>query len=123
GIDTLVIARSRMQAGLQDADDVQRRSAAGKPAKRNREPFSRFVIGNIDALTQSTSQPPGLSLTPIQQLEAAIRERPSIPELYLRLAQVYLDKDRDYDAERLLAKGREATDRDARVQQMWEDVR
>jgi tetratricopeptide (TPR) repeat protein len=84
--------------------------------------LTRFVIGNVDTLTQSAAQLPGLSLTPIQQLEAAIRERPSIPELYLRLAQVYLDKERDYDAERLLAKGREATDRDARVQQMWEDV-
>src|SRR5262245_41272400 len=62
------------------------------------------------------------SLSPIQQLEAEIRERPSVPELYLQLAQTYLDKDRDYDADRLLAKGREVTDRDPRVIAMWEDV-
>jgi tetratricopeptide (TPR) repeat protein len=55
-------------------------------------------------------------------MEAAIRDRPSIPELYLQLAQAYLDKDRDYDAERLLSKGREATDHDPCVQEMWEDV-
>ena len=32
------------------------------------------------------------------------------------------EKDRDYDAERLLSKAREATDNDARVARMWEDV-
>jgi tetratricopeptide (TPR) repeat protein len=62
------------------------------------------------------------SLSPIQQLEAEIRERPSVAELYLQLAQIYLDKDREYDADRLLAKGRDATDRDPRVIAMWEDV-
>jgi len=121
-IATLIIARSRLRAGLQDSDDAQGRPAQATPARRHSEPYTRFVIGNADALAQSAAQPPGLSLSPIQQFEAAIRERPSIPELYLRLAQTYLDKERDYDAERLLAKGREATDRDARVQQMWEDV-
>jgi tetratricopeptide (TPR) repeat protein len=45
-----------------------------------------------------------------------------VPEPYLRLAQLYLDKDRDFDAERLLVKGREATEEDARVRQMWEEV-
>ena len=64
---------------------------------------------------------PGLKLTPIQQLEVAIRDQPSHAESYLRLVPLYLEKERDYDAERLLEKGKEATG-DARVRQLWEDV-
>lgn len=63
----------------------------------------------------------GVKRTPIQQLELAVRERPSIPELYLQLTQLYLESGRDYDAERLLTKGRDATD-DPRVRRLWEDV-
>jgi tetratricopeptide (TPR) repeat protein len=120
-ITTLTIARNRQRAGVQGADELPS-PAPNNSAQPYQDQVTRFVIGNVDALVQSAAPPGGMSLTPIQQLEAAIRERPSIPELYLRLAQIYLDRDRDYDAERLLAKGREATDRDARVQQMWEEV-
>jgi tetratricopeptide (TPR) repeat protein len=62
-----------------------------------------------------------LRQTPIQQLEAAIREQPTIPDYYLQLAPLYLDNDRDYDAERLLAKGKAETG-DPRVRELWEDV-
>ena len=64
---------------------------------------------------------PGLRLTPVQQLEVTIRDQPSHAESYLRLVPLYLEKERDYDAERLLEKGKEATG-DARVRQLWEDV-
>jgi tetratricopeptide (TPR) repeat protein len=115
------IARSRRRAGFR-ADEKNGNGAGGPRIQRRREPVTRFVISNLDALLQSITHASGLSFTPIQQLEAAIRERPSVPDLYLCLAQLYLDKERDYDAERLLAKGRETTDRDARIQQMWEEV-
>jgi len=118
-IAALTVARSRQRAGLENAGDRARRSA--KRGAKPLLPYKRYVVGNLDAYLPSTGQK-GLALNPIQQLEAAIRDRPSIPDLYLRLARVYLEKDRDYDAERLLAKGREATDRDARVQEMWEDL-
>jgi tetratricopeptide (TPR) repeat protein len=62
-----------------------------------------------------------MNLTPIQQLEAAIRECPSNPELYLQLAPLYLDKDRDYEAEKMLLRGQTATG-DPRVRQLREDV-
>lgn len=65
--------------------------------------------------------PGGIRLTPIQQLELAVRDQPANPEFYLKLAPLYLEKERDYDAERLLEKGKEATG-DARVRQLWEDV-
>jgi len=81
-------------------------------------PWKKVAIGISGAAVLGG----GPSLTVIQQLEASVRERPSIPGLYLQLAQAYLDKDRDYDAERLLSKGREATDHDFHVQTMWEEV-
>lgn len=118
-IASLTIAQSRSQSGL---DETQASPSFVTRDRRRPNGVPRVVIGNLDSLVQPATQPGGLSLSPIQQLEAAIRERPSIPELYLKLAQLYLDKDRDYDAERLLAKGRDATDRDARVLRMWEDV-
>ncbi len=65
--------------------------------------------------------PAGIKLTPVQQLEGAIRDQPANPEFYLRLVPLYLEKERDYDAERLLEKGKEASG-DARVRQLWEDV-
>lgn len=65
--------------------------------------------------------PAGIKLTPIQQLEFSIRDQPANSEFYLKLAPLYLEKERDYDAERLLEKGKEATG-DARVRKLWEDV-
>ena len=59
--------------------------------------------------------------TPIQQLEAAVRDHTSNPDLYLKLAALYMEKDRDYDAEKLLSKGKELCD-DSRVAAYWEDV-
>lgn len=63
-----------------------------------------------------------LNLTPIQRWEAAIRERPADPHLYEELTKLYLEKDRDYDAERMLAKAKSATDNDPTVVQLWENV-
>lgn len=111
----LAIAESREQAGLEIAGENGRRLRP-RPAKPSAHAVSPGA--NAAALMFSTNS----TLNPLQQMEAAIRERPSIPDLYLQLAQAYLDKDRDYDAERLLSKGREATDHDARVQEMWEEV-
>jgi len=112
-IAALVIAESREQAGLEVAGESTRRL---KPRPR------RPTATAVSATHVAVHLPASTSLNPLQQLEAAVRERPSIPDLYLQLAQAYLEKDRDYDAERLLFKGREATDHDPRVQEMWEDV-
>jgi tetratricopeptide (TPR) repeat protein len=110
-IADIVIAQSREEAGMQRDGRLIRR-LKDRPATAE-QPLVR------PPAAAATGGPP---LTVIQQLEAAIRDRPSIPDLYLQLAQAYLDKDRDYDAERLLSKGREATDHDFRVQTMWEEV-
>ena len=69
----------------------------------------------------AASQPTEFRLTPVQQLEAAIRDYPSNPDYYVELIPKYLEMGRDYDAERLLAKGKSSTD-DHRVRQLWEDV-
>jgi tetratricopeptide (TPR) repeat protein len=62
-----------------------------------------------------------MKLTPIQELEAALREHPANPELYLAIVPLYVEKGRDYEAERLLTKGAAATD-DPRVQFVREDL-
>jgi len=106
-----VIAQARDESGMQTDGGLVRRLRPRPP--KTEQPL----------IKPATAGPTGgPSLTVIQQLEAAIRDRPSIPDGYLQLAQAYLDKGRDYDAERLLSKGREATDHDFRVQTMWEEI-
>src|SRR6476659_3782139 len=92
----IVIAQSREQAGMQTDGRLIRR-LKDRPATA-----IQFSV--------KPSSTGGQPLTVIQQLEAAVRDRPSVPDVYLKLAQAYLDKDREYDAGRLLSKGREATD-------------
>jgi len=60
-------------------------------------------------------------LTPIQTLETAIRDAPAIPELYLQLAELYVQAGREYDAERMLTKGQTAAD-DPRVRTLRENI-
>jgi hypothetical protein len=112
-----VIQRGRAAAGLHanTSANSPRWSAQGAEAS------VRLPVYSLPVIEPAVGEGPR-TLSPMQQLESAIRDRPSIAELYLRLAELYLDKDRDYDAERLLAKGREATDNDPRVVELWEEI-
>jgi hypothetical protein len=120
-IAQLIVARNRRRSRLMNPSDVGPPPLPPHHVPAGLIEFPVYPI-NPTIFGEANLHPPGLRLTPIQQLEAVIRERPSIAEPYLRLAQLYLEKDRDYDAERLLARGRDETDHDARVQRMWEDV-
>lgn len=62
-----------------------------------------------------------MKLTPIQELEAAIRDRPADAELYLQLVPLYVEKGRDYEAERLLTRAALATD-DSRLKFAREEL-
>ena len=62
-----------------------------------------------------------VALTPIQSLEAAVRDSPAIPELYLQLAELYVAAGREYDAERMLTKGQAVAD-DPRIRTLREDI-
>lgn len=108
-------------------------SSTGKSLATSQVPVHDRDTGEID-LTRPTRQqsipieistlknpPAEFHLTPVQKLEAAIRDYPSNPEYYAELIPMYLEMGRDYDAERLLAKGKEMTD-DFRVRKLWEDV-
>jgi len=114
----ITVAKSRSRNGLARAGEARVESRGKKRGITIQRPIFAKREGQFGAATNAS----GVALTEIQQLEAAIRDRPSMAELYLQLAQLYLDKDREYDAERLLAKGREATDRDARVQETLDEV-
>jgi tetratricopeptide (TPR) repeat protein len=120
-IAALTIAKCRRRAGLDPASEHSRPGAENSGNVGALPKVTRFIITHPEALAPTVAQPGGIPLTPIQQFEAAIRHQPAIPDLYLRLAQLYLDKGRDYDAERLLRKAC-ATDNEPRVRQMWEEV-
>jgi tetratricopeptide (TPR) repeat protein len=120
-IAALTIARCRQRAGLNNSACIHTEADRGAPARANAPSVTRFIITHPEALAPPATQSSGIPLTPIQQLEAAIRQQPAIPDFYLRLAQLYLDKGRDYDAERLLRKAC-AIDNEPRVRQMWEEV-
>ncbi|MDX1945444.1 MAG: tetratricopeptide repeat protein [Pirellulaceae bacterium] len=114
----LVIAKSRDKAGLPGL------VAPGSP-RRPRRATSGSKIA-VEIARRLPIGPPGYvpdpRLTPIQRLEVAIREFPARPELYAQIVPLYLEAGRDYDAEKLLTKGKEATDGDPLVQELWEDV-
>ena len=119
-VSRLSIELSRRRAGL--APQVLEEPWASPPGD------SDDAADSPADLEQAASQPAfsirgpgGIQLSPIQQLELAVRDQPVNAEFYLKLAPLYLEKERDYDAERLLEKGKEATG-DARVRQLWEDV-
>lgn len=63
-----------------------------------------------------------MRLTRAQELEQAVRERPSSVELNLELAELYISEGRVYEAVRLLEKALIATDRDLRIETKWEDA-
>jgi tetratricopeptide (TPR) repeat protein len=119
----ITVAKSRRRNGLAQSGEARGGEARVESWGKKRDvAIQRPIFAKREGQFGASTNAAGLALTEIQQLEAAIRERPSIAELYLQLAQLYLDKDRDYDAERLLTKGRETTDRDARIQDMLDEV-
>lgn len=121
----LTIAKSRERVGLprrdsDSAEDAADQHIAVAKAKRSQELPER--IWRRQAWESLAAPSPNFQRTPIQQLEAAVREHPANPEPYLELASLYLERDRDYDAERMLARGREATAGDLRILELWESV-
>jgi tetratricopeptide (TPR) repeat protein len=118
----ITIERSRQRVGLEShVPPVP--MAAPRKTPQNSLAAPKFAIGTTSAVV-----PPDLAglaalkRSPLQQLEVAIREFPARVELYVQITPLYLEKDRDYDAERLLSKGLTDTDNDPRVRQLWEDV-
>jgi tetratricopeptide (TPR) repeat protein len=121
-ISVLVIHQCRVRGGLEERPirpgDTDAAALERKRAETNagtRFDFHRAV----EEIPQTAG---GVSRTPVQQLETAVREFPSHPELYLELAPLYLTRGRLFDAERLLTKGLSATGQDVRVRQLWEEV-
>ncbi|MFN0022235.1 MAG: tetratricopeptide repeat protein [Pirellulaceae bacterium] len=84
-------------------------------------PSTEQAIPIVVAAAKNKNQPADFELTAVQKLESAIRDYPSNPDFYAELVPLYLELGRDYDAERLLAKGKVVTD-DGRIRQLWEDV-
>ncbi|WP_425617994.1 tetratricopeptide repeat protein [Anatilimnocola sp. NA78] len=118
-IASLAIERSRRRNGLKRRSEDYR---ATEPKPRVRpepaKPADR-VFGSL-AMPTTTSAP--VPRTLVQELEMAVREFPSHPQNYLQLAPLYLERGRDQDAERMLNRGRAATDNHPQVVALWEEV-
>lgn len=122
-IAQLTIENSRQRTGLPN-DDVPSAAEVKRAARRRTLQKQRAAVRFDEPHANRPSSRPASEVkrTPVQQLELAIREFPSDPENYVRLTPLYLEAGRDYDAERLLIKAREATDDDSRVRYLLEDV-
>ena len=125
-IASLITELSRLRFGLATPERDQWLLAknssgchAAPSAVRPDEPSLELLLA---AGTTANSEGSNLKRTPIQELEVAIREFPSNVDYYLQIVPLYLQAGRDYDAEKLLAKGRQATSNDSRICQLWEDV-
>lgn len=125
-VSQLTIAKSRQNSDLArdkaaPADNSAHRAGRQVPAPK---PQPEIWFGARREVSEPVPlpSPPEITLTQTQQLEKAIRDCPAHPDNYLELVPLYLAKGRDFDAERLLAKGREATEEDPAVRRLWEDV-
>jgi tetratricopeptide (TPR) repeat protein len=128
-LSSLPIERSR-QRGEREKPIPEDDGSAPSPGKETKPDHE---TGEIDLSSLNVQVPirivegskarqqPEIKLTRVQQLEAAIRDYPSNPDYYVELIPMYLDLGREYDAERLLTKGKTSTD-DIQVRQLWEDV-
>jgi tetratricopeptide (TPR) repeat protein len=119
-IASLTIERSRRRNGLKRRSEDYR---SIEPKARTRSLLTAAAPAKVYG---SLSSPPvtnaSLHRTQIQELELATREFPSHADNYLQLAPLYLEKDRDQDAERMLNRGRAATNYDPRVVALWEEI-
>jgi len=119
----LTIDQSRCRAGLETALCESSSVDAVEHADSTVDlPTGGVSDGNWQLPCELPHLTAEIKRTPLQQLELAVREYPANGELYLQLASLYLAKGRDYDAERLLVKGREAVPDDLRVRNLWEEV-
>lgn len=113
----LVVTLNRCQNSLDNAAPTPVQELLRKPRRQFGQPF---------AAEKGDTRDPDLDdnglLTPIQRLEKAIREQPTLPDAYLKLAPLYVERGREYDAEKMLAKARESTSKDPRIVEMWEDL-
>jgi tetratricopeptide (TPR) repeat protein len=126
-IASLLTELSRQRSGLATPERDQwlianspngSRSTSGAAAPAAKTSLDRLLAASASAGSGSAS----FKRTPIQELEVAIREFPSNADYYVQIVPLYLQANREYDAEKLLAKGRQATSNDPRVCQLWEDV-
>lgn len=120
-IASLSIERSRRRNGLKRrSEDFRATEPKPRARLRLKSQSTDRVFGSL--ASPPTAGPAAMQRTQIQELELAVREFPSHAENYLQLAPLYLEKNRDQDAERLLNRGRAATDNHLKVVQLWEEV-
>jgi len=118
-IASLAIERSRRRNGLKRRSEDYR---ATEPQPRVRPGLTKPATRVFGSLAMPTTTNAPVPRTLVQELEMAVREFPSHAENYLQLAPLYLERGRDQDAERMLNRGRAATDNDPRVVALWENV-
>lgn len=82
-----------------------------------------FRRSSSDQFDTAKSAKPQVKLTRRQQLERSFRDNPSNVSRAMELAQLHLDENRPYDAERVLATAVDAADDDPTLLLKLEDVK
>jgi tetratricopeptide (TPR) repeat protein len=116
-ITHLVIHQRRQQFGWVKGESLQREATI--PAT----PVVEEPVMPPEVMNALYGVPEGpIKLTPVQKLQQALRDSPSLPGLYLYIVPLYLEKGQDFEAEKLLHKGIEATGDDPQIRHLWENV-
>lgn len=115
-----VIAKSRQMFGYVRGCSPQ--LANSRPAQLQTGPAANASWMQVDSKLLGTRAAAEL-LARIQQLEQQVRDQPARVDLCRELAALYLEKGRDYEAERLLMRTTEHTAKDREVLGMLEDVK
>jgi thioredoxin-like negative regulator of GroEL len=115
-VAALIIEKGRRQGGLPPLAALDLARAEPSPGPQASATAASSVA---DVLVDPVT---GVRLTRIQQLETAVKGGQANADIFLELARLYLDKGREYEAERLLTRARDETGRDARILGMSEDV-
>lgn len=82
----------------------------------------KLLRRNVPTEPQDQPHAREIQLTPRQRLERGFRDNPANIAMALELAQLHLDDDRPFDAEKVLAKAVEASDDDPSIRRQLEEV-
>lgn len=109
----------------ESADRRESSSPTPVPAKKDfiEETIDQKLLRrNVPTEPQNAPQSREIQLTPRQRLERGFRDNPANIALAMELAQLHLDEDRPFDAEKVLTKAVEASDDDPSIRQQLEEV-
>ena len=105
-----------------EAQDAAAPASAAKKDQFEETIEQKLLRRNAPAEAQDDTPAREIQLTPRQRLERGFRDNPANIDQALELAQLHLDEDRPFDAEKVLTKAVDASDDDPAIRQQLEEV-